>query len=138
MKLRVRGSIDGKEVSFSLSGTPGDIPPLVGNDHLIPWGCSIHLYPEECRLEIPSRGLEAQLHQQHRHVGNGSGTTRHFYLKLGGVSLLTHSSKRSRHGCASRHRASLTGVLVRELLFCGLPMSLSATWNRGSLIDLVG
>ena len=38
MKLRVPGSIDGKEVSFSPSVTPGDIPPLVGNDHLIPWG----------------------------------------------------------------------------------------------------
>ena len=34
MKLRVPGSIDGKEVSFSPSVTPGDIPPLVGNDHL--------------------------------------------------------------------------------------------------------
>ena len=33
-KLRVPGSIDGKEVSFSPSVTPGDIPPLVGNDHL--------------------------------------------------------------------------------------------------------
>ena len=47
---------------FSPSVTPGDIPPLVGNDHLIPWGCSIHLYPDECRLEIPSRGIDAQLH----------------------------------------------------------------------------
>ena len=36
--------------------------PLVGNDHLIPWGCSIHLYPDECRLEIPSRGIDAKLH----------------------------------------------------------------------------
>ena len=36
MKLRVPGSIDGKEGSFSPSVTPGDIPPLVGNDHLIP------------------------------------------------------------------------------------------------------
>ena len=62
MKLRVSGSIDGKEVSFSPSVTPGDIPPLVGNDHLIPWGCSIHLYPDECRLEIPSRGIVAKLH----------------------------------------------------------------------------
>ena len=42
--------------------TPGDILPLVGNDHLIPWGCSIHLYPDECRLEIPSRGIDAKLH----------------------------------------------------------------------------
>ena len=61
MKLRVPGSIDGKEVSFAPSVTPGDIPPLVGNDHLIPWCCSIHLYPEECRLEIPSRGIDAKL-----------------------------------------------------------------------------
>ena len=53
MKLRVLGSIDGKEVSFSPSVTPSDIPPLVGTDHLIPWGCSIHLYPDECRLENP-------------------------------------------------------------------------------------
>ena len=61
MKLRVPGSIDGKEVSFAPSVTPGDNPPLVGNDHLIPWGCSIHLYPDECRLEIPSRGIDAKL-----------------------------------------------------------------------------
>ena len=60
MKLRVLGSIDGKEVSFAPSVTPGDIPPLVGNDHLIPWGCSIHLSPDECRLEIPSRGIDAK------------------------------------------------------------------------------
>ena len=61
MKLRVPRSIDRKEVSFAPSVTPGDIPPLVGNDHLIPWGCSIHLYPDECRLEIPSRGIDAKL-----------------------------------------------------------------------------
>ena len=53
MKLRVLGSIDGKEVSFSPSVTPGDIPPLVGNDHLIPWGCSNQLYPDECRPRNP-------------------------------------------------------------------------------------
>ena len=35
MKLGVLGSIDGKEVSFAPSVTPGAIPPLVGNDHLI-------------------------------------------------------------------------------------------------------
>ena len=29
--------------------------------YLIPWGCSIHLYPDECRLEIPSRGIDAKL-----------------------------------------------------------------------------
>ena len=59
MKLRVPGSIDGQEVSFSPSVTPGNIPPLVGNDHLIPW---VHLYPDECRLEIPCRGIDAKLH----------------------------------------------------------------------------
>ena len=48
-------------MSFAPSVTPGDIPPLVGNDHLIPWCCSIHLYPDECRLEIPSRGIDAKL-----------------------------------------------------------------------------
>ena len=38
MKLRVPGSIGGKEeVSFAPSVTPCEIPPLVGNDHLIPW-----------------------------------------------------------------------------------------------------
>ena len=61
MKLRVLGSIDGKEVSFAPSVTPGHIPPLVGNDHLIHRGCSIHLYPDECCLEIPSRGIDAKL-----------------------------------------------------------------------------
>ena len=40
MKPHVPGSIDGKDVSFAPSVTPGDIPPLVGNDHLIPWGGS--------------------------------------------------------------------------------------------------
>ena len=53
--------LHGKEVSFAPSVTPGGIPPLVGNDHLIPWGCSIHLCPNECRLEIPSRGIDAKL-----------------------------------------------------------------------------
>ena len=61
MKLRVPGSIDGKEVSFAPSVPQGDIPPLVGNDHLIPWGSSIHLYPDECRLKITSRGIDAKL-----------------------------------------------------------------------------
>ena len=48
-------------MSFAPSVTPGDIPPLVGNDLLIPWGCSIHMYPDECRLEIASRGIDAKL-----------------------------------------------------------------------------
>ena len=49
-------------MSSSPSVTPSDIPPLVGNDHSIPWVCSIQLYPDECRLEIPSRGIDAELH----------------------------------------------------------------------------
>ena len=28
---------------------------------MIPWGCSIHLNPDECRLEVPSRGIDAKL-----------------------------------------------------------------------------
>ena len=40
MKLRVPESIDGTEVIFAPRVTPGDIPPLVGNDQLIPWCCS--------------------------------------------------------------------------------------------------
>ena len=61
MKLRVPGSIDGKDMSFSPFVTPGDILPLVENNHLIHWGCSIHLYPDECNLEIPSLGFVAKL-----------------------------------------------------------------------------
>ena len=38
-----------------------DIPPLVGNDHLIFLGLFHPLYPDECRLEIPSRGIDAKL-----------------------------------------------------------------------------
>ena len=34
---------------------------MVGNDPLIPWGCNIHLYPDECRLEIPSLRINAKL-----------------------------------------------------------------------------
>ena len=28
---------------------------------MTPWGCSIQLYPDECRLEIPARGIDAKL-----------------------------------------------------------------------------
>ena len=57
-KLRV---LDRKDVSFVPRVTPGEIPLLVGNGHLIPWDCSIHLYPDECRLDIPPRGIDASL-----------------------------------------------------------------------------
>ena len=50
-------------MNFAPSVTQKNIPPLVGNDHLIPWGCSIHVYPYECRFEIPSRGIAAKLHE---------------------------------------------------------------------------
>ena len=42
-------------------GKPSNIPPTAENDHLVPWGCSIHLYPDECRLEVPPRGMDAKL-----------------------------------------------------------------------------
>ena len=41
--------------------TDGSTPPLVENDHLIPWDSSIHLDPGDCWLEIESRGLKAKL-----------------------------------------------------------------------------
>ena len=60
MKFPVPGSIDGKEVSFA----PSIRSPFL---HwwrmiiLIPWRCSIHLCPDDCRLEIPSGGIDAKL-----------------------------------------------------------------------------
>ena len=48
-------------MSFAPRVTPGEIPSLVGHDHLISWCCSIYLNPDECRLEIPSRGIDAKL-----------------------------------------------------------------------------
>ena len=48
-------------MSFAPRVTPGEIPSLVGHDHLISWCCSMYLYPDECRLEIPSRGIDAKL-----------------------------------------------------------------------------
>ena len=63
MKLRVPGSIDGKEESFAPSVTPSDIPPLVGNGLLIPW---VMFHPFVCIQmsvvsKIPSRGIDAKL-----------------------------------------------------------------------------
>ena len=53
------GSVDGKEVSFAPSVIPGGIPPLAGNDDLIPWGCSIHL--NQMSVVSKSRGIDAKL-----------------------------------------------------------------------------
>ena len=61
MKLRVPGSIDGKRGKFCAKRHSRCIPPLVGDEDLIPWGCSINLYPDECRLEIPSWDIDAKL-----------------------------------------------------------------------------
>ena len=105
MKFRVPGSIDGKEVSFSPSVTPGDIPPLVGNDHLILWGCSIHLYPDECRLEIPSRGIDAKLHVT---------TSNHILVNLADFECMDESdydvwtSKRGRDSEATGTESDMT------------------------------
>ena len=44
-----------------MSITDCSTPPLVGNDHLVPWSSSIHLYPGDCWVEIPSRGIKAKL-----------------------------------------------------------------------------
>ena len=41
--------------------TDGNTPPLVGNEHLLPWCSSIHLYLGDCWLEMGSRGSKAQL-----------------------------------------------------------------------------
>ena len=37
-------------------------PPLLGNDLVIPWGSSIHMYPTGCSFEIPSLGIKVPLH----------------------------------------------------------------------------
>ena len=41
--------------------TDDSTPPLVGNDHLLRWCSSVHLYPADCYLDIPSRGIKAKL-----------------------------------------------------------------------------
>ena len=33
----------------------------VGNDRLLPWGSSVHLYLGDCWVEIPSRGIKTKL-----------------------------------------------------------------------------
>ena len=59
MKLRVPESIHGQEVSFAPSVTPGDIPPLVGNDHLIPW-----VVPSICiQMSVVSKSQLVELMQ---------------------------------------------------------------------------
>ena len=59
MKLRVPGSIDGKEVSFAPRVTEGDIPPLAGNDHLIPW-----VVPSICiKMSVVSKSHLVELMQ---------------------------------------------------------------------------
>ena len=59
MKLDVLGSIDGKEVSFAPRVTEGDIPPLAGNDHLIPW-----VVPSICiKMSVVSKSHLVELMQ---------------------------------------------------------------------------
>ena len=46
---------------FAPSIADGSTPPLIGNDHLFPWGSSIHVYPGDCWLEVLSKGIKATL-----------------------------------------------------------------------------
>ena len=57
IKLQVPGVLGGQIVYYAPSITSGSTPPVVGNDRLLPWCLSIHLYLGECPLEIPSRGI---------------------------------------------------------------------------------
>ena len=41
--------------------TDGCTPPLIGNDHLLPWGHRLNCILFDCWLEIPSRGIKAKL-----------------------------------------------------------------------------
>ena len=61
IKLQVPGALGGQDVHYAPSIADGSTPPLVGNDHLLPWRSSIHLYPGDPWLEIPSRGIKTKL-----------------------------------------------------------------------------
>ena len=61
IKLQVLGALGGQDVHYGPSITDGSTPPQVGNDHLFPWDSSVHLYLDGWWLEIPSRGIKAQL-----------------------------------------------------------------------------
>ena len=61
IKLQVPGTLGGQDVHYAPSITDGSTPPLIGNDLFLPWCSSIHLYPGDCWLEIPSRGIKAKL-----------------------------------------------------------------------------
>ena len=50
-----------RRCALCTSISDGSTPPLVGNDFLLPWCSPIHLYPGDCWMEIPSRGINAKL-----------------------------------------------------------------------------
>ena len=60
IKLRVLEALGRQDVHHAPSFTNGSTPPLAGHEHLLPWNSSIHLYPWDCWLEIPSIGIKAQ------------------------------------------------------------------------------
>ena len=61
IKLQVPGALGRQDVHHAPSITGGSTPPLVGNDHLLPWSSSIPLNHGDCWVEIPSRGIKAKL-----------------------------------------------------------------------------
>ena len=60
IKLQVRGALGGQDVHHASGITDSSRAPLVGHDHVLPWGSSVHLYAGDCWLEIPSGGVKAQ------------------------------------------------------------------------------
>ena len=44
-----------QDVHYAPMITDGSTPPLVGNDHLLPWGSSIHLYLGGCCGDLVKR-----------------------------------------------------------------------------------
>ena len=56
----IKLEVPGQDMHYAPSNTDGSTPPLVGNDHLLPCGSSIHLYPGDCWLEIPPTRTKAK------------------------------------------------------------------------------
>ena len=54
IKLQGPGTLGGQDVQYAPSINDSGMSQLVGNGHFLPWGSSIHLYPGDCWLEIPS------------------------------------------------------------------------------------
>ena len=56
IKLQVLGAPSGQHVHYTPSTTDGSTPPLVGKDHLLPWGSSVHLCPGDRRSRNEKSG----------------------------------------------------------------------------------